>query len=309
MLLVSKDFLPLLVCTSVNICYSSWYTKRENLWKCIFIEIFFFIFCLSLSYNTDIFRHRSALCRKSCCPWSSVLHFDVYLKCDTLGVIKLSSAASCKFAYNSSSSYQVLNFAQCVICLEMHSQRTEHLPLPTLLSSWRSSLSSVIFYFFSTSTLPLPPPAFSPPGCECQFVRWREEIGVISSPLQRSRHPSSAHSLWASVFVCVGECCCVVCIFTVCMCSWALTQPEKCCSSLLNWVDSILKCWRVDYYSIQLYQICTIPKLYYPLLCSQLIYPFKWTVISHILKHRAWRCTIRGCLLGIGGFLSLGILI
>lgn len=177
----------------------------------------------------------SALCRYSCCPWSAVLHFDVYLKYDTLGVIKLSSAA-----YNSSRSYQVFILVQCVICLhfrrrlkiETHTHRTELLAPPALP-----------FGFSFLLVVLLSSPTFSPPSppllllfllppvwvSVCQVER--EEKGVISSPLRRS--PVSLQRHFAlRICVCVNECSCVlcvvcVCMYTVCMYDRALTQPVK----------------------------------------------------------------------------------
>ena len=84
-----------------------------------------------------------------------------------------------------------------------------------------------------------------------------------------------------------------MCVYTVCVSDRALTQPAKCRNILLHWIGTILKRWHEDYYSIWLHQICTIPKWYYTSLSSRVVYPFKWTFISHVLKQRPWRGTIQ----------------
>ena len=127
------------------------------------------------------------------------------------------------------------------------------------------------------------------------------EKGVISSPLRRSP-VSLRHHLTLRICVCVYECA-PVCVYTVCVCDRALTQPAKCRHILLHWIGTILKRWHEDYYSIWLHQICTIPKWYYTSLSSQVIYPFKWTFISHVLKQRPWRGAIQSRLPGIWGLL------
>lgn len=158
------------------------------------------------------------------------------------------------------------------------------------ISAGRSSLSLPPI---SSPTFPLllspPPPALV---SVCQV-----EKGVISSPLRRSP-VSLRHHLTLRICVCVYERA-PVCVYTVCVCDRALTQPVKCRNILLHWIGTILKRWHEDYYSIWLHQICTIPKWYYTSLSSRVIYPFKWTFISHVLKQRPWRGTIQSRLPGI----------
>lgn len=137
--------------------------------------------------------------------------------------------------------------------------------------------------------------------CECQYVRWRERRrGYLLSATEIPCQPAAPPRF---VYLCL-----CVCGYTECMCAEALTQPVNRRNIPLHRTGSILKRWHVDYYSIQLHQICTIPKWYYTSLSSRLIYPFKWTFISHVVKGRPWRCSIQRCLPGIKGFYSLGIL-
>lgn len=127
----------------------------------------------------------SALHTYSCCPWLPVLHCDIYLKCHTLGVIKLSSAATCKFAYNSGRSYRVFIRAQP----PLHAAAEGRDTLPELLSP-----PDLPFFILPIAPLAITPSFSSvdshcPPlsRSECQFVRWRQrEMGAVSSPAQRS---------------------------------------------------------------------------------------------------------------------------
>lgn len=109
----------------------------------------------------------SALHAYSCCPWLPVLHCKIYLKCYTLGVIKLSSVAACKFAYNSGRSYRVFIRAQPPL----------HMPRDTL--SELLSPPDLPFLILPVAPLAITP-SFSSAHTythtlrsECQFVRWR----------------------------------------------------------------------------------------------------------------------------------------
>lgn len=145
----------------------------------------------------------SALHTYSCCPWLPVLHCDIYLKWHTLGVIKLSSAAACKFAYNSGRSYQVFIHAQPPLHTAAEGRDTlsellsppdlPFLILPVAPLAITPSFSSVGSHCF-------PPPSLPPhPRSECQFVRWRQrEMGAVSSPAWRS-----AVSLQRQLVLCV----------------------------------------------------------------------------------------------------------
>lgn len=256
--------------------------------------------------------------------------FDVCRNCDTLCVIKLSTSPAHGFACNCSSSYRVFILLQCVICphfrnqvkIELHTHtpsqyhssftgRSFHLLSPTHLNSpftssaGRSSLSAS--YFLPLYVLCHSPPRPLPPPLPVRVSggeREREEQGVIFSPLQRTLSASGSPSLCVSLFVweCVSVCC--VCVYTVCMHDGALTQLVSRWNILLQWTGFLLKRWHGDYYSIRLHQIGTIPNWYYTSLCSWVIYPLKWTFISHIVKRRSWRCTIQRCLPYIDGFQS-----
>lgn len=134
--------------------------------------------------------------------------------------------------------------------------------------------------------------------CECHCIRWRERVYLLSTAKIPRRPPAPPHFVF--LCICVYEH--VTCVYTACICDRALTQPVNRRNILLQWIGFILKRWHGDYYSIQLHQICTVPKWYYTSLSGWVIYPFKWTFISHILKQRPWRCTIQGCLPNIGDF-------
>lgn len=154
----------------------------------------------------------SALHTYSCCPWLPVLHCDIYLKCRTLGVIKLSSAAACKFAYNSGRSYRVFIHAQPPLHTTAEGRDTlwellsppdlPFLILPVAPLAITPSFSSVDSHCFPPPSLPFAPPGRSVSLSGGDRGKWGLSPLQCGDPLSAS----SASSLCASELVCMCPC-------------------------------------------------------------------------------------------------------
>lgn len=162
--------------------------------------------------------------------------------------------------------------------------RTELPPPPALPFGSPSSLLCQLADLHSLS--PIFPLSLSPSSSSyspsVSVIVSGEERGSLSSLLQSPA--SLQRPLTLCMCICVYER--VTCVYTACMCDRVLTQPVNLRNIPLQWIGFILKRLHGDYYSIQLHQICTVPKWYYTSLSSWVIYPFKWTFISHVLKQR-----------------------
>lgn len=209
-------------------------------------------------------------------------------------VIKLSSAASHRFAYNCSRSYQVFillhwfhfrnqwKTGMCTCTSTPYHFSFEGLSFLLLLPSPFNSLFFLLcqlpashspfpifsIFLVTVSPAPLPPLPLHLPVCHVGMEgKWE-----LSSHLCRKLLSGlSASWLCVSVFVRLSS----VCVCTMCMCDWVLSQPENRWNIPLQRIGVILKCWHEDYYSIQLHQICTVLKWYSTSLSSWLIYSFK----------------------------------
>ena len=143
--------------------------------------------------------------------------------------------------------------------------------------SWTWNYTLIHLYCIIPALICAPPPPPPPVWVVvCQVEG--EEKGVISSPIQiLCQPPAPSRFVYQCAWVCSCVCIQFACVIERWLSRWNI---EISCYG----VRSVLKRWHVDYYSIQLHQICTIPKWYYTSLSSRVIYPFKWTFISHVVK-------------------------